>query len=226
MNSSRLPGKVLKKICNKSVLEHIYLRLKSIKKIEDIIIGTSLNKKDDQLCDWMKKKNIRFVRHSPEDDLLGRVHQVSESNHFDYLVKINADCPLVDPILIENALNEISRSKINFDIVTNRKIQTFPLGYSYEIISKNCINKCVKENLTTLEKELFVNWIFSNKNYKVKNISSKLNFKDINLCLDTEMDFILINEIYEKFWYSNNIFGLDDIKNFIMNNRKKYVFQK
>ena len=44
------------------------------------------------------------------------------------------------------------------------------------------------------------------------------------MCLDTEMDFILINEIYEKF-YSNNIFGLDDIKNFIMNNRKKYAFQ-
>ena len=63
------------------------MRLKSIEKIEDIIIGTSLNKKDDELCDWMKKKNI-IVRHSPEDDLLGRVHQVSESNHFDYLVKL------------------------------------------------------------------------------------------------------------------------------------------
>ena len=81
MNSSRLPGKMMKKILNKPVIDYLIDRLKVIKEVDQIIIATTKNKKDDLLVNFAKKKNLNFYRGS-EHNVLQRVVRASEKFNF------------------------------------------------------------------------------------------------------------------------------------------------
>ena len=89
MNSKRLPGKVLYKIKNKTILEHIISRLKKSKKINDFFVLTSNNKSDDPIVKLLIKKKIRFFRGS-ENDVLKRFYYAAKSLDIDFIIRCNA----------------------------------------------------------------------------------------------------------------------------------------
>ena len=76
LGSTRLPGKVLKKILGKTVLEHIIERLSYAKKIDQLIIATSNLSENDQIADLAKQKGISCFR-GDEDDVLNRFYQAA-----------------------------------------------------------------------------------------------------------------------------------------------------
>ena len=110
MNSSRLPGKVMLKVCSKPLIDILIERVKKAKKVDEIIIATTTNKKDDILCEHLKNKNCQIFRGS-EDNVLSRYYEASMKFNVNVIIRVTADCPLTDPELIDEMISEYLKSK-------------------------------------------------------------------------------------------------------------------
>ena len=104
MNSSRLPGKVLMKINGKPIISFLTDRLKRLKKIDQIIIATTKNKKDNQIVSFCEKNELDCYRGS-EKNVLKRIFDAAKFFKADIILFITGDCPLIDTDIIEKQLN-------------------------------------------------------------------------------------------------------------------------
>ena len=218
MKSSRLPGKVLKKICNKPVLLHIVERLKKSKHINDIVIATSLSKDDDVIEKFALKNNISYYRGS-EEDVLKRLLGAHEYMKTDIVVEITGDSPLIDWEVVDKTIEMYLNN--NVDYVSNTLKRSHPIGVRSQVFGINILKEC--ENLAYLEKdrEHVTTFICKNDNnkYKLLNYSAPkhLDYPRMRLTLDYQEDYDLINKIYEHF-YPEDKFCLFDVIKFLNSN--------
>ena len=114
LKSTRLPKKVMLEVMGKPLIVHMLDRIKHSKYIEDIVICTSTNPQDDPLEEIAEKEHVRCFRGS-EEDVLGRL--LGAAKHYDManFANITADCPLIDPQLIDRAIEEYDKE--NADLV-------------------------------------------------------------------------------------------------------------
>lgn len=103
MTSTRLPGKVLLPANGKPMLGHLVNRLKQVKSVDEIVLATTINKTDDCLAEFAGENAISCFRGS-EEDVMSRVIGAGEAAKADILVEITGDCPLIDPLLVEQAI--------------------------------------------------------------------------------------------------------------------------
>ena len=103
MASSRLPGKPLLDVEGKSLLERVIDRIKLCKKIDNIVVATSINPLDKAIEDLANRLNIQCYRGS-EDDVLGRVVNSAEYVQADITVQFGGDCPFIDWQLTDNLI--------------------------------------------------------------------------------------------------------------------------
>ena len=133
MNSSRLPGKVMMKVLDKPMLIYLVDNLKTIKSVDQIVIATTINKKDDILCDLLDDLNISYFR-GDEEDVLGRVTKAAVEFRSDVVVQLTGDNPLIDPKIIEKGLSLFF--KYGCDCVSNAFTDTFPSGMNVTIFKR------------------------------------------------------------------------------------------
>ena len=101
MSSTRLPGKVLKLINGKPVLWHVVSRLQFSKNLTKIVVLTSTDKSDDEISDYCKDQNFLCFR-GDLDDVLKRFYDASNFYNSDNIIRITADCPLIDPVIVDD----------------------------------------------------------------------------------------------------------------------------
>ena len=148
--SKRLPGKVLKKICGKSIVELIAERAYNIKNIDEIILVTGSIEKNKSLVDEVKKIKLSYYCGN-EENVLDRFYQASKEFNSDRIIRITGDCPLIDFNIINIGMSIFNRN--TYDILSNNRIRTYPLGLNFEIFSKNALQKSWKEVLKDYENE-------------------------------------------------------------------------
>ncbi len=100
MGSTRLPGKVLKRLGDKSVLEHVYERVAQAKTLDTVIIATTERESDDVIVELAEQRGWPIYR-GAEEEVLVRYYQTSKHFDLDAVVRITADCPLIDPMIID-----------------------------------------------------------------------------------------------------------------------------
>lgn len=96
MGSERLPGKVLRDIAGKTMIDRVIERAQRCLSIDGVIIATSTNASDDVLADHCRSNGVHVVRGS-ENDVLSRYALAAEKFRCEYVVRITSDCPLIDP---------------------------------------------------------------------------------------------------------------------------------
>lgn len=236
MGSERLPGKVLISIKGKSVLAHIVERLRHCNRIQDIVVATSVERKDDVIEDECNNINVKCFRGS-EEDVLSRYYNAALKNKADLIIRITGDCPVIDYSIIDKMIEKFCKldemKKIdymsNFDIMKN----TFPRGMDVEIIKMETLKIAYEYAEKLSEREHVTPYIYNNPN-KFKLMGYTNEGEDLScyrLTLDTKEDFKLIEVIYENLYEKDNNFGMNDIINFIKSNPKvldinKNVIQK
>ena len=105
MSSTRLPGKVLLPVLEKPIIAHIYERMKFSKKIDLICVSTSENSTDDKIEEFCKENKIEVFRGS-EENLVSRHLGAAKKYNADAIVRITADCPLIDPEIVDEVINK------------------------------------------------------------------------------------------------------------------------
>lgn len=212
MSSTRLPGKMAKKIQGKTVLEHVILRLKKIKTPAKIILATTTKKADDILEKIAKQNKIKVFR-GQEDDVLDRYYQAAKQFGIDPIVRITADCPVLDAEVAEEAINFYLKNKNKFDYVSNVRPPSYPDGLDVEVFSFASLEKSWQEAKLKSEREHVVPYIISHPGiFRIGNLKRKgENLSALRLTLDEAADLILIRKVYNYLYPVKKFFTLSDI---------------
>ena len=138
MASTRLPGKVLKLINGTSLLELHLNRVKKSQLITDFIVATTDNKIDEPILSVVEKCGWGISRGS-EEDVLDRFYQAVKNTNTEYVVRITADCPLIDATLIDKVIHFCIERKL--DYASNVMDPTYPDGQDVEVFTLAALKK-------------------------------------------------------------------------------------
>ncbi|MCA0431112.1 MAG: glycosyltransferase family protein [Bacteroidetes bacterium] len=203
MGSTRLPGKVLKEINGISLLKIHFDRVSKSKLISSHILATSNNTSDDILVDYAKQNQITCFR-GDENNVLERfIECLNNYKNIDFVVRLTADCPLIDPIVIDECIKLIIETKV--DYVSNCIEPTFPDGIDVEVFNYKSLLIASENAKLNSEKEHVTPYIWKNSNLKGGSIFSALTLKNnidysyIRLTVDEPNDLIVVNELINKF---------------------------
>ena len=194
MGSSRLPGKVMQKIDNNyTVLDYVIKQLKSSKKIERILVATTILDEDDIICEHLFSQKIEFFRGSSED-VLDRYFQCAKKYSFKTIVRITCDCPLIDPNIVDLVVDKYKNQKCDF--ATNTIHRTFPYGTEVEVFSFETLEKAWKNAKKPSEREHVTPFIRESDNgFKIINVENLENISHIRYTVDRNEDLILVKKI-------------------------------
>lgn len=222
--STRLPGKVLKKICGKTVLEHDIDRLRRIKNIDEIVIATTDKEKDDEIVDEALMLGVKYFRGS-EEDVLSRYYYAAKEYKADVVVRVTSDCPLIDSHVSEETINLYLNNR--YDYVNNTYEATFPRGFDTEVFSFNLLEKAFKETKENIYREHVTTYFWKNPEiFSIGCYKNDVDYSAYRLTLDTEQDLELITIIYDKLYNKNKYFGLKEIVELFKNNSELYNINK
>lgn len=219
MGSSRLPGKVLKPILNKPVLWHIINRLRSVKKINQVVVATSEQPNDNQIEAFCASENIKCFRGS-EDDVLDRFYKAALFVDATTAIRITGDCPLIDPDLISRLIDYFSDNKFDYcAIATGAGVakedfkKRYPDGLDAEIFSMSVLTIAWQEARGPLYREHVTPFIWKQPaRFKLETFKSEdKDYSDMRWTLDNEEDYHLIQWIYKNLFPSNPNFNMYDV---------------
>lgn len=215
IGSTRLPGKVLKSFNGKSVLWHVINRVSKSKYINNVIIATTTEEKDDIIYNYCNQNNIPVFRGS-ENDVLDRYYQCAKKYKMTDIVRITADCPLHDAAIIDKVIEKYLDENLGFDYVSNTFEYTYPDGMDVEVFSFKVLEEAWKNAALLSEREHVTPYIRKNPNYKKLNVFAEKKYPQYRLTLDCDEDFQLIERIYNGI--GKDDFSLDDIVSFLDKN--------
>ncbi len=216
LGSKRLPGKVLKKINGKTILEYTIERLKKTKLSKNIIVATTKREEDQKIIKVAKKTNCHTFRGST-NNVLNRYYKAAVYYKVKNIVRICSDSPLIDPKIINKVY--FFYLKNNYDYVSNKIFPSYPIGMGVEIVNFESLKKANKLTKNSHEKEHVTAYIYKRpKKFKIKNIGLKKKLLNYRVVLDYAEDFKLISNILKYFSKQKKDFFLKDIIKYIDRN--------
>ena len=222
-NSTRLQGKILKKILNKTILEILIERLNEVKNADSICLAIANHENDSKIIDLAKKIGTNYYIGS-EFNVLQRHYECAKKSEYNTIMRITSDCPLIDPTILDKLISSFVND--NVDYMSNALIRTFPLGMEAEIFSFETLEIAYKNVKSSFDKEHVTTYIKDNKNFSKKNISLNKNLSMYRFTLDTMEDYELISQIYSNLYPMKKKFNLSNIISFMNDNPHLYTINQ
>lgn len=208
VGSTRLPGKVLKKINNQSLLQIHLSRLKRSKMASKIIVATTFEQGVEQLIEIGRNMSVEVFQGST-DDVLDRFYQSVQEHNPDYVVRVTSDCPLIDAKLIDQVIELTVKN--NLDYGANTLKELYPDGQDVEVFSFNALEKAWQEAKLQSDREHVTPYIKRNTDFmggglfKAQNLDCIKNYNQIRMTVDEQADFdaidTLINDLgFNETW--------------------------
>ncbi|MEI8218429.1 MAG: glycosyltransferase family protein, partial [Elusimicrobiota bacterium] len=198
-------------------LELLIERLKRSKRINEIVVATSTHREDNAIAAVAAKTGVKCYQGSL-DDVLTRVVEAVQAVNGDIIVEITGDCPLADPVIIDELVDIYLQS--GADYVSNVLEATYPAGMDVQVFSLKVLKE-VSAVATTAEEREHVSWLIYREpektKYKLLNVKGPQSFyhPTMRLMVDYKEDLEFITKIFEYLYPSNPAFGLSDIFNLL-----------
>jgi spore coat polysaccharide biosynthesis protein SpsF len=210
MGSTRLPGKVMMNLIGKPMLVHELSRIARSKQIGSIVVATTTSRSDDCIVDLCKEHAWHYFRGS-EPDVLDRYYQCAKYFGADIIIRLTADCPLIEPTIIDKVVGKFIDKSPNVDYVSNIIPQrTFPQGLDTEVMSFSALERSWIEDKNLVLREHVTQYILRNLDkFKVAGVMNDRDVSNLRWTVDTKEDFKLVNEIYS--FFGNNQFSWYDV---------------
>lgn len=216
MSSSRLPGKVLKPILDKPILAYQIERIKQSKKIDKIVLATSIGIEDNPLENLANSLNIDCFR-GDLNNVLKRFYDCATLYNADIVVRLTGDCPVIDPQIIDEvvSLHIISNS----DYTSNTLYRTFPDGLDVEVLNFKTLEKTYQNAVEKEDLEHVTKYIYTNKDkFKLSNYKNDIDYSYIRWTLDNIDDFYFFKHFYEI--KKDSFFNWKEILSFTKDEKK------
>ena len=211
MGSSRLPGKVLKQILGKPMLEFLVERVRQAQRIDQIVVATTESGSDDPIEALAKRLKVGCFRGS-ENDVLDRVLQAAFQYSADIIIEITGDCPLIEAEKIDQML--VSYQHMKYDFMMNRLDASYPPGLGLRIFLRETLEKVNYLTQDPVDREHVTLYVWEHPElFSIYSFQNNLDQKywDIRLTVDNEEDFMFIEAIFSELYPRNPKFDLYDI---------------
>jgi spore coat polysaccharide biosynthesis protein SpsF len=212
MSSSRLPGKVLKPILGKPMLELEIERMQSCETVDRVVVVTSTHTDDQPIVDLCQRLNIGFFCGSMEN-VLDRFYQAANKFKPDHIVRITGDCPLIDPEVVDDMVRLYL--ELGSDYGTNCVPPTFPDGLDAEIFPFHALKLAHTEAFLPSHLEHISHFFEAQpERFKIANLSCKSDLSGLRWTVDEPEDFEFVKRVFENLYPSHPLFGFEDILDF------------
>lgn len=212
MGSTRLPGKVLADLAGAPALIRLFERLRRVKGRPMIVLATSTLPNDDPIAALVATQPDIGLWRGPEQDVLKRYADASRHFDLDPIVRITADCPLMEPACIDAVLNAY-RATQGCQYADNLVPRTFPHGLDVQAVSRAALEIADAEARDPIQREHVLPFIQSQPDRfpQVHVVADGPSQSALRITLDYPEDLLLIRAIYERLYPANPGFGLQDI---------------
>ena len=224
MGSNRFPGKVLKPILERPMLWRIVERVRVVPSVAEVVVAVPDDEANAVLRDFCRDNEILFFAGS-EADVLDRYYRAAQKFEADPVLRITADCPLVDPQLIERLVHAYEGGGYDhIGIAAGAGAQLldkkrFPDGLDAECFGFSALERSWHAATDPRDREHVTRYIWSNKNiFRCGNITADVDYPKLRLTVDHAEDFELVTKIYEALYNERRPFELADVMTFLDKN--------
>ncbi|VBB05527.1 acylneuraminate cytidylyltransferase [Lucifera butyrica] len=209
MTSTRLPGKILKEVLGKPLLEYQIERLRRIKNADEIVIATTTNDTDQPVVDLCEQLSVAYFRGS-EEDVLARYYGTAVKFQADIVVRITSDCPLIDPAVCDEGIRWFLQHLHKCDYL---RLEKCPRGLDIEICPFKVLEECFREAAEQPDREHVTTFIYKRhpERYRIKYLNFIEDLSHHRWTVDTPEDFELIKRIIEQLYPVKSEFNFVDI---------------
>src|SRR3990167_3601927 len=170
MSSSRLPGKVLKPILGKPMIWHQWQRIQKTKHLDKLVLATSNDKSDDILARFFLSQGENVFRGSL-NDVLSRYYHCALQYSPKHVVRLTADCPVIDPALIDKVVLTHLTEKNDYTSIGG---STYPLGLSAEVCRFEALQLAYQQATLSSQREHVTLYIYQHLHqFKVQKIKNE-----------------------------------------------------
>lgn len=197
MRSTRLPGKVMAEINGKPMLSHVVERAQRAQLQDLVVVATSVCPSDDKVASFCRDKDIPYFRGSL-NDVLDRFYKAAIHFRADAIVRLTADCPLLDASVIDKVIRVFLTG--NFDYVSNTIKPTYPDGLDTEIISLDALRKAWLRAGLGSEREHVTPYIWKNQTlFRLKNVINDEDHSCLRWTVDEPEDMEFMRLLFSYF---------------------------
>lgn len=209
MGSTRLPGKTLRAVLGRPLLSYLLERLQRSKRVNVIVVATTTKSQDDPVAALAKMHGAAVFRGS-EEDVLERYNQASQAVAADLVLRVTADCPLLDPRIVDQVIDYFLSNQ--YDYVSNTLQKTYPRGMDVEMFTQKCLQEVAEIAKLPAEKEHVTLYMYSHpEKYRLGNVAYIKDVSFYRFTVDTEEDFTLVSKILEALYPSSPSFTFEDV---------------
>jgi spore coat polysaccharide biosynthesis protein SpsF (cytidylyltransferase family) len=214
MSSTRLPGKVLLPLSDKPVLEHVIKRVRNCKLVDKVVVATTVHDSDDIIENWCKNNNFEYYRGSLED-VLDRFYVVASQHKAENILRITADCPVIDSGIIDEVIEKYHKGNFDFYGLSGE----FPDGLDCTMFSFKALETAWKNSKLQSEREHVGPYIVNHPElFAIGGYEKFINLGHLRLTLDDPRDYQLLSAIFNKLYEIDNFFNHEMIINFLNEN--------
>lgn len=217
MSSRRLPGKVMEMILGKPMIERLMERVLRSSCVDKWVIATSLESSDNILANYSNEMGWNVFRGS-QDDVVDRMYRCAKSYSAKHIARITADCPLLDPIIVDLGTKLYLTSAVDY-LANDYGVTSFPDGMDFEIFSMNALERVWNEAVLPSDREHVVSYIRRNNSFKKKNLLCDKDLSIHRLTVDEPIDLVKARKIFEALYFSNKCFSVWDIVEYLEKNQ-------
>ena len=234
MSSSRLPGKILAEIAGQPMLQRVFLRTSRAATVSETLFATTTDPSDDPVAEYCDFSGIPFTRGNLYD-VLDRYYQVARQARADVVVRVTADCPVIDPELIDGAVNALHDG--GYDFVANRLPppfhRTYPIGLDVEVCTFVALEQAWSQSTETFHREHVMPYLYegvelttanrqlqtgiSPRGFRIALLNHLTDFGDYRWTVDTPEDLEFMRQVYTRF-DGRDDFTWKDVLDLVHNN--------
>jgi len=207
MGSTRLPGKTLREIAGKPLLAHLVERVAASKFVEDVIIATTAQARDDVIASFADARGLKCHRGS-ETDVLDRIHGAVQRFGVDAIVRVTPDCPLLDPRVVDVVVDAYRSGQ--YDYVANAAPRTYPDGLDVEVFSRAALERAWREARLPSEREHVTPYLRTSGTFRILNIEHVPDLSSLKWSVDTAEDLEFARAVYAAL-EGHGLFSMEDV---------------
>lgn len=201
MGSSRLPGKVMLDIGGKPMLFRVVVRARRAQTLGRVIVATTTEASDDPIAQFCRSNGFPFFRGHPWD-VLDRYYQAAHYFEAETIVRLTADCPMIDPGEIDRTVRAYFEA--NVDFAANRLPppwkRTTPIGEDTEVVSIGALAEAWRDAEAKYTREHVMPYFYEEAGrFKILLVDHHPDIGHLRLTVDTPEDLQLTREIYSRF---------------------------
>lgn len=217
MNSTRLPHKVMAELSGHPLLYYVCYRARKAVTLNDTVVATTTHVSDNAIAEFCRKEGISCFRGS-EEDVLDRYYQAAKVFRADAIVRLTADCPLLDPVVIDRVVGVFRAG--DYDYVSNTIEASYPDGLDTEVMKHTALERAWREACLKSEREHVTSYIWKHPElFHLMNVKNEVDYSAMRWTVDEPEDLALIQQIYAHFGSSPE-YSWQEVISFLLENSR------